>query len=149
MACMKMQELFKKGTVPMVLACVILALMAYLSVRDTRALLRRDSDEPPTIEFTWTPAGAVDLKEMRGFLKIADDHSLDFTTYRLTIEELKKTVDLPIEGLIGKEYEQQVSFGLIADDPRLVGKDKITVTITIADDRGQKSEITRVISLKR
>lgn len=145
-----MKQLFAKPAIPTVLAIAILALMAFIAMKDSKALMQRvGGDTPPTIDFTWAPAGAVDLKEMRGFLTIKDDHAIDFTTYRLTIEELSKTIDLPIPGMVGMEYESPVSFALIADDPRLIGKEKITVTIEVADDRGQKSTLSRTIDLKK
>lgn len=133
---------------PAILAVAILVVMAVITVRDTARLTGRDQDLPPRIEFSWSPAGAVSLKEMRGFLTIKDDYALDFTTYKMYLHELDKTLDLPIEGLVGKDYEQQVSFSLIADNPRLHDRDRLTVEISIADDRGQTAAITRIISLK-
>lgn len=144
-----MKQLFTKKTVPVMLACVILALMALIANKDTRSLISRPTDLPPTIDFTWSPAGPVDLREMRAYLTIKDDYAIDFTTYRLTIEELRKTIDLPIPGMIGKSYDTPVSFSLLADDPRLSGLTHITVMIDVADDRGQKSTLTRTIDLKR
>ncbi|MEK7264472.1 MAG: hypothetical protein AAB227_00085, partial [Pseudomonadota bacterium] len=79
---------------------------------------------------------------------LKDDYGLDFTTYRMRLVEIDKTIDLPIDGLIGMDYEQSVSFSLIADNPKLSGKDKLTVEIEVADDRGQRSTLTRVISIK-
>ena len=97
-----------------------------------------------------TPRGTPEgrMKEMRGFLTLKDDYGLDFTTYRMRLVEIDKTIDLPIDGLIGMDYEQSVSFSLIADNPKLSGKDKLTVEIEVADDRGQRSTLTRVISIK-
>jgi hypothetical protein len=135
--------------VPLYAGLAVLAVMAAVAARDSRALMTRSEDLPPVIDFTWTPAGAVDLREMRGFLSIKDDYALDFTTYRMTLVEIDRTIDLPIEGLIGREYEQDVSFSLIADHPRLRETDRLTVHVAIADDKGQTSTITRVIRLKR
>lgn len=136
------------AAVPVLLAAAILSVMALIAGKDTKALMTRKEDLPPTIDFTWSPAGAVTLKEMRGFLTMKDDYALDFTTYRLRIVELDKTVNLPIDGLIGKDYEQPISFGLLADDPRVVGLDKLTIRISVADDKGQKASIERVVKIK-
>jgi len=128
---------------------IVLVAMAVLSWRDARNVLSGKGDTPPHIEFTWSPAGAVSLRDMRGMLSITDDRGIDFTTYRMHLVELDKTIDLPIPGIIGREYSQPISFSLIADHPRLVGKDKLTVEISVADDKGQVSTLTRVIDLKR
>jgi hypothetical protein len=143
------KEKYSIAWIPVTLGVVILVIMGFIIANDTHALLARTVDLPPTIDFTWTPAGAVDLKQMRGTLTMSDDYALDFKTYRMRLVELDKTIDLPIDGLIGKEYSAPVSFGLIADDPRLIGKDHLTVVISIADDKGQTTTLTRVIQLKR
>lgn len=143
------KDMFTKRTVPTVLGCLILILMVLIINKDTRHLISRVRDNPPTIEFSWSPAGPVDLREMRGYLTIKDDYAIDFTTYRLTLDELHKTIDLPIPGMIGKEYSSPISFSLLADDPRLASLNKLTVLIDVSDDRGQKSTLTRVIDLKR
>lgn len=134
--------------VPVVLAVLIIALMALIMNKETKRLLSRQQDQAPKIEFTWSPAGEVSLMDMKGMLTITDDYALDFTTYRMKLVELDREIDLPIPGLVGKEYEQPISFSLVANDDKLWGRDKLTVIISIADDKGQKSEITRVIPLK-
>lgn len=134
--------------IPLTLGLAILLVMAVIITKDTRKLMTRGEDMPPRIEFSWTPAGAVSLKEMRGFLTLSDDYALDFATYRMRLVELDKTIDLPIDGLIGKDYEQNVSFSLVADSPKLYGREKLTVEIEVADDKGQKSTLTRVITIK-
>ena len=144
-------EKFKRKVIaaaPVVLASVILLVMVFIIAKDTRVLRTRNEDLPPTIDFTWSPAGAISLRDMKGYLVIRDDYALDFTTYRMRLVELDKTVDLPIEGMIGKDYEQPIFFSLIAGDPHLIGKDKLTVQISIADDKGQKTSIERVIRLR-
>ncbi len=133
---------------PLALAIVILLTVGVVALRDYRSLFARPHDDPPMIEFTWTPDGRVSLKEMKALLVMRDDYALDFTTYRMTLVELDKTIDLPIPGLIGKDYEQPISFSLIADDPRLADEKKLTVRISVADDRGQQTTITREIPLK-
>jgi hypothetical protein len=144
-----MESRYKTMMVPLGLSALILVVMGVIIAKDTRALMMRKEDTPPVIDFTWTPAGDVNLKEMRGFLTIKDDYAIDFTTYRFTIVEIGKTFDLPIDGLIGREYEQPVSLSLIADRPEVLRQQKLTVEVEVADDRGQKSTITRVIKLKR
>ncbi|MEY4744936.1 MAG: hypothetical protein RL272_881 [Candidatus Parcubacteria bacterium] len=143
---MALKEKLTSAAVPMALGLAILAVMGLIAASDTRKLTARSEDLPPRIEFTWSPAGAVDLKDMHGFLTLKDDYALDFKTYRMRLVEVDKTIDLPIDGLIGKDYEQPVSLGLVAGNPRLNGR--LTVEISIADDRGQKSTLTRVITLK-
>lgn len=143
---MALKDRLTTTAIPLGLGIAILVVMGFIITSDTKKLTARPEDLPPRIEFTWSPAGPVDLKEMRGYLSIKDDYGLDFKTYRMRLVEVDKTIDLPIEGLIGKEYEAPVSFALIADNPRLNGR--LTVEISIADDRGQKSTLTRVITLK-
>ena len=116
--------------------------------RQIAATYVRLTDSPPTIIFTWFPEKPSTLKDIDGTLKITDDYGLDFTTYRLTIEEINKTIDLPIEGLIGKNYEQKIYLGLISDNPIFRQKKQATIIISIADDRGQKTTVRRVIPLK-
>ena len=135
--------------VPLTLGLAILLVMAVIITKDTRALMTRNEDLPPRIEFTWTPAGAVSLKEMRGFLTLKDDYALDFTTFRMRLVEIDKVIDLPIDGLIGKEYQAPVSFSLLADSPKLQDHHRLTVEIEVADDKGQKSSLTRVITLQQ
>ena len=136
------------ASLPIVLSGVILLVMAVIIFFDVRQSMMRKEDLPPSIDFTWTPSGRVSLKEMKGFLSMKDDYALDFKTYRMIIVELGKTVDLPIDGLIGKDYEQTISLSWLAENPKLIGKDKITLEFFIADDHGQKTTITRVIPLE-
>ncbi|HTM68342.1 MAG TPA: hypothetical protein VL426_03515 [Candidatus Binatia bacterium] len=145
---MALKEKLTMSVVPIALAVAILAVMGLIVTRDDRRLSARKEDTPPRIEFTWSPAGPVSLREMKGFLTINDDYGIDFTTYRMRLPELDKTLDMPIDGLIGKDYEQPISFSLLADNPKLAGHDRLTVEISVADDRGQKSTLTRVIMLK-
>ncbi len=137
------------AAVPVGLALVIIAVMGFIMSRDAQKLMVRASDKPPAIDFSWSPAGPVSLAEMKGMLKIADDYGLDFTTYHMKLVELDRDIDLPIPGLIGKEYEQPISFSLIANDPKLIGLNRLTVVTSIADDRGQRTELTRVIDLRQ
>lgn len=137
------------AAIPVGIALIIIAVMGIIMSRDTQKLMYRATDKPPVIDFSWSPAGPVSLREMKGMLKMTDDYGLDFTTYHLKLVELDRDIDLPIPGMIGKEYESPISFSLIADDPKLIGLNKLTVIISIADDRGQKTELTRVIDLRQ
>lgn len=148
MAHMALKEKLVSTAIPVGLSIAILAVMGLIATRDTRALTTRHEDAPPHIEFTWSPAGPVSLREMKGFLSIKDDYGIDFSSYRMRLPELDKTLDLPIDGLIGKDYEQPISFSLLAGNPKLYGRDRLTVEISVADDRGQRSTLTRVIMLK-
>lgn len=144
---------YKKTTlaaIPVILAVGVLAAVALTASRDARPIFGRgSSDEPPTIEFTWSPAGAVSLMEMKAKLHLKDDHELDFPSYKMTLVEAGRELRLPLaDEIIGKEYEDTLSFSLIADDPQLYGEEKLTVQIEIADDRGQKTAIEKVIKLK-
>ena len=94
---------------PIVLGALILLAVGAIAAEEHLTLFSRGTDRPPTIEVTWTPIGRVSLFEMQGHLKIVDDYALDFTTYRMTIKEIDRTIDLPIDGLVGREYEQDIS----------------------------------------
>ena len=133
------------------LAVTVLLGMAGLWYLDKKALTDRrpsGADQPPTVEFTWTPLGPTTLQEFKGRLAMKDDHSLDFKTYRFHIVELDKTLDMPIDGLVGSDYESDVYLSLLADDPRTYDLDRLTLEISIADDKGQRTSITRVVRLK-
>jgi hypothetical protein len=136
--------------VPLALAVVVLAVIAATWHRDVSRLSERADDQPPTVGFTWSPAGTVDLEQFRGHLTLKDDHALDFKTYKMTFVELGRSIGLPLaDQLIGKEYDDaNVYFSLIARDPKLSGKDKLTVQIEVADDAGQKTSVEKVISIK-
>ncbi len=134
---------------PFGIGVLILGVMALVATQRGRSLVARSHDTPPVIDFTWTPdQGAVSLMDAHALLTIKDDYGIDFTTYRMRLVELDKTLDMPIPGLIGKDYSQPVSFSLIADDPKLKGKHTLTVEITVADDKGQVSTLTKVMPLQ-
>jgi hypothetical protein len=134
---------------PVSLAIAILGVMSIIVLRDSASIMKRNNDLPPIIDFTWTPIGPTDLREMKGFLSIKDDYALDFTTYKMRIVELDRSYDLPIDGMIGREYEQSVSLSLLADNDVLRQRGKVTVEFSIADDRGQSSTISRTIKLRQ
>jgi hypothetical protein len=130
-------------------ALAVLGVMGFIMSRDSRASITRRDDLPPVIDFTWTPVEPDDLRDVRGFLSIKDDYGLDFRTYKMRVVEMNKEWGLPIDGLVGKDYEQPISLGLIADRPEIADSGQVTLEFSIADDRGQKSTITRVIRLRQ
>jgi hypothetical protein len=129
-------------------AFLVVGTMAILWSKDVMSYVERGTDDPPTVEFSWTPVGPVDLMEMKGLVRVTDDHGIDFTTYRFRIVELDRTLDLPIEGLVGSEYEQPISLSLIANNAILLQKKEVTIEIVVADDVGQETSIVKVIKLK-
>ena len=133
---------------PLWLALAVLAVMTALVIRDSRRAELAGPDLPPFVDLTWTPLGPLDLKEFRGRLTMADDRALDFRTYRFRIVELDRTLDMPIEGLVGREYQQDIYLGLIADDTRLAEATRLTLEVSIADDAGQTTAIRRVVRIK-
>jgi hypothetical protein len=133
---------------PLIAAVAVLAVMTTLVVRDGIRQAAPGPDLPPAIDLTWTPLGPLDLRDFKGRLTMSDDRALDFTTYRFRIVELDKTVDLPIPGMIGKEYAQDVFLGLVAGDPKLADKSRLTIEVSVADDAGQTTSIRRVVRLK-
>lgn len=133
---------------PIVLGVVILLAVGAIASEEHLSLFSRGTDRPPTIEFTWTPIGRTTLFEMQGHLTIVDDYALDFTTYRLTIKEIKKTIDMPIDGLVGREYEQDISLSYLANDAVLNEKKTATLEFVISDDKGQETILVKEIKLK-
>jgi len=147
---MSARESFKKfiKVLPLVVAVAVLATMTVIVVRDSLRKGAAGPDLPPVVDLTWMPLGPLDLRDFRGRLTMSDDRALDFKTYRFRVVELDKTVDLPIPGMIGKEYAQDVFLALIADDPRLADKSRLTIEVSIADDGGQVTSIRRIVPLK-
>lgn len=134
---------------PIALAAVIFIVMGFIISKEYSTIFARKSDDPPEIEFTWTPLGRADLLDIRGHLRITDDYSLDFTTYEMRIAELDRSFDLPVEGLVGREYEQDISFSILAGNYDLLRRGEMTVEFTISDDVGQSSAVTKVIKIKQ
>jgi len=130
-------------------ALAVLGVMGLIIIRDSRAMMTRRDDLPPVVDFTWTPVEPADLREVRGFLSMKDDYGLDFKTYRMRIVEMDKEWGLPIDGLMGKDYEQPISLGLIDDRPEIADSRQVTIEFSIADDRGHATSITRVIRLRQ
>ncbi len=109
----------------------------------------RSSDAPPVVEFTWTPLRPLTLDEFKGSLSLKDDHALDFSTYKFRIVELDKTIGLPIEGMIGKEYSSDIYLSWLSTNARVMESEQLTFEISVSDDRGQNTSITRVVKLKK
>lgn len=105
-------------------------------------------DEPPRIVLTPVPEGEADLSTFKLHLRLTDDRALDFKTYRMTVGEIGRTIDMPVEGIIGRDYETDLSYSWLAGDARLAGSGRMTVTVSIADDRGQTTTVSKVIPLK-
>lgn len=136
--------------VSIVLAALILGVVAVAYVRE-RIFLDTPGvvDAPPTIAFTWTPLGRVFLEDVRGKVRMTDDHALDFTTYSMHLVEINKTLDLPIPGLSGKEYEQDISFTQFATNVTIIKRGYLTVEFRIKDDAGQETVLTKVIKVRQ
>ena len=148
---MKMKDIKKIGwkrLLPVAVSLAVLLVMTGVFANDWRKMNSREQDMPPVIKFTWTPLGEVNLREFRGFLSMVDDYGLDFTTYQMEIVEIGRTYDMPIPGMLGREYETPVSLGLLANDPKLAGKKQLTLRFEISDDRGQTAKLERVVRLK-
>jgi hypothetical protein len=132
-----------------VLAVAIIGTVGIAYSREYFGFTARTGDDlPPTIEFTWTPLGRVFLEEIRGHVVIKDDHGLDFTSYAMRVVEAGKTLDLPIPGLSGKEYEQDISFLQFATNADILRKGEVTVEFRIKDDIGQETVLTKIIKLR-
>lgn len=135
--------------VSIVLAALILGVVGVTYVKER---LFQDApgsaDAPPTIEFAWTPLGRVFLEDVRGKVHMKDDHGLDFTTYSMHLVEANKTYDLPIEGMLGKEYEQDIAFTQFATDVSILRRGQLTVEFRIKDDAGQETVLTKVIKIR-
>jgi len=129
-------------------ASAIIATAAAFWAHDVLEYVARGEDAPPVVDFTWTPVGRVSLREMKGLVRIQDDHAIDFSTYRFRIVEIDRMLDLLLEGLMGREYEQPVSLSLIADDPVLRQRREVTIEVRVADDIGQEASVRKVIKLK-
>ncbi|MFH1047970.1 MAG: hypothetical protein V1738_06755 [Patescibacteria group bacterium] len=135
-------------TLPVILGAVFIVALLSIEYGKSLRLMARGADNPPTVEFTWVPVGRVSLKEMIGTVKLKDDHALDFTTYNLKVVELGRDIGLPIEGMLGREYEQQVSFAMFDGYLELLKRGQMTLQIEVADDIGQKTTIERIVKLK-
>ena len=137
-------------TVSLTVSLSVLAVIGWLVIGDLSLRPEaRPADAPPEVDFTWTPLGPVTLDEFKGFLSLKDDHALDFTTYKFRIVELDKTIGLPIEGMIGKEYTSDIYLSWLTNNSKVMESDQLTFEISVSDDRGQNTSIRRVVKLKK
>ncbi len=106
------------------------------------------ANSAPSIAFDCEPFGEIDLKTAKCHLVMTDDKGLDFTTYRMTVKEIGRTFDMPVEGvLVGREYDTYLNFSWLADNITLTSGGKITVEFSIADDDGQKTVFEKSLLL--
>lgn len=134
---------------PAILALVILSVTGiFFALDKLKFSTTRGEDTPPVIDLTWTPLGPTDLTDFRGYLKMRDDYALDFTAYRFSIAEIGIDLDMPIDGLIGKEYETPISLALLANRADIWNHSRLTIKISIADDKGQTASIERVVRIR-
>ncbi len=138
----------KLFSLPVILAAAFVVGLLAVEYGKSLQTMARGGDDPPTVDFTWTPVGRVDLKEMVGTVKLQDDHALNFSTYKITILELNREITLPVEGVIGRDYEQQISFAMFDGNLNLLKKQAMTIKIEVADDAGQHTAIQRIVKLK-
>ncbi len=138
-------------TATLAASLVVLALIGWSVAKDMapRTEGPRTTDAPPVVEFTWMPLGPLTLNEFKGSLSLKDDHALDFSSYKFRIVELDKTIGLPIEGMIGKEYTSDIYLSWLADNAKVMESEQLTFEISVADDRGQTTSIRRVVRLKK
>ncbi|MBI4457447.1 hypothetical protein HY633_00600 [Candidatus Uhrbacteria bacterium] len=130
-------------------AAAVIALAGFFAVSGKAAPAGRIHDRPPEIDFTWTPEPPTMLEDIHGRLVMDDDYGLDFSTYRFRVIDIDKTVDLPIAGMIGKRYEQDVYLGLLRDNPVMAKLESVALEFSIADDAGQVTRLVKVIPLKK
>ena len=134
---------------PVIIGMTILVLMGIIYVTDLSFLEFRGEDNPPTIEFTWTPLGRIDLIDMRGKLILIDYYALDFESYTMRIVELKMENGIPVEGLIGRVFEQDVSLSTLHENAILAKKGEVTLEFYIKDDVGQEAFLSKTIKIKQ
>lgn len=146
----------RRAIIPVIIATAVLAAMAALTLADQR-VRRIDSaselyggiDKRPIIDLFWSPeSGPVDLKDFQGMIGLHDDHELDLATYELELVDLGVKLDIPNgAALLAKDYELPLYLWVYADDPKLVGKERFTIRIAVADKAGQYTRIERFIPL--
>lgn len=134
---------------PLALGVIVLLVMAWIALKETPVLGGRANDTPPSIEFTWTPIGRPELMDIRGKLRVVDDYGLDFSSYSMRIAEIEKTLDYPVPGVAGKEFEQDISFAQFAMHAVLLQKGEMTVEFRMKDDAGQEAMLSKVVKFKQ
>lgn len=135
-------------TLTTAIALGVILIIGVVALNDDIRLMARGEDRPPEVDFTWSPIGKVTLLEMVGHIRIEDDYALDFSTLAVRIVELDRVLEIVRPDVIGREYESDVHFGLLHEHPVLLKYGRMTLDISIADDRGQVTRIERVVKLK-
>jgi len=132
---------------PIILAAVFVMALIVVEYGKTLSLAARGTDNKPTVDFTWTPIGRVSLREMVGKIRVEDDYAIDFSTLKVEIVELRRTIDVTREDVIGKSFEQNMSFAMFDGNLELLKRGQMTLRISVADDVGQETVIERVVKL--
>jgi len=136
-------------TLSTAIALGVILVVGLLAMGDNVRYLARGEDKAPEVDFTWTPIGPVTLKEMVGHIHIKDDFALDFSRFDVRVVELDKTLEIMRDDVIGKEYEGDLFFAQFHEHPVLLKYGRMTLEISVADDRGQVTKIERVVKVKR
>ncbi|OIO51779.1 hypothetical protein COY93_00970 [Candidatus Uhrbacteria bacterium CG_4_10_14_0_8_um_filter_58_22] len=134
-------------TFPALAIIAIVLILASSKYGKRISYLVRGQDDKPTIDFTWIPLGRVRLTEMVGQVFLEDDYALDFSTFKIEVVEIGKVLRIAREDLVGREYTDRVSFAQLAGNPEINMRGQMTLRISVADDRGQLTEIERVIKI--
>ncbi|HCC21902.1 hypothetical protein A2480_00645 [Candidatus Uhrbacteria bacterium RIFOXYC2_FULL_47_19] len=134
-------------TLPALAIIAIVLILAASEYGKSLSYLIRGQDNKPTIDFTWTPLGRVRLTEMVGQVFLEDDYALDFSTFKIEVVEINKVLKIARDDLVGREYTDRVSFAQLAGNPEINTRGQMTLRISVADDRGQLTEIERVIKI--
>ncbi len=146
---MEEQKKRRLFTWPTAIALVVIVLVVMFALSDNFRYMARGEDNPPEVDFTWSPIGKVTLQEMVGHIHIKDDYALDFSTFEVRVVELDKTIEIFRDDVIGREYDGDVSFAIYHENPILLKYGRMTLEIKVADDRGQETRIERVVKIKR
>ncbi|MFH2062731.1 MAG: hypothetical protein ABIJ46_01095 [bacterium] len=133
---------------PIVAAVIFIAVLVVADRWKSFSHLTRGQDNKPTVDFTWTPIGRVRLTEMVGMVRVQDDYAIDFSTLKVQVVELNKTIKISRDDLVGRDYEERVSFAMLAGNVEIASRGQMTLRISVADDAGQVTEIERVIKIE-
>ena len=133
---------------PVIVAAIFVVLLLVVEYGKSLQMVARGTDEKPTVDFTWTPIGRVSLKEMKGHLKVEDDHAIDFTTLKMEVVELHKTIEVTRNDVIGRSFETDMSFAMFDGNLDLLKHGQMTLRVSVSDDIGQETVIERVVKIK-
>jgi hypothetical protein len=145
-------QMTKQKSYIIALVATVIGFAIFFSLKKTtdNEVVLRIEDKAPEITLTWLPEKPNSISDINAKLRIVDDHGIDFSSYLLTIVEAERTINYPVEPEpTGREWEQPLNFSLIAGDPKLANATKLTLRVEVADDRGQKSQIEKVIELAK